>query len=170
MSWQAFEAFGDEQQFILEAIGEGTFLLEDEAADERPLATLRLDAPVPLSGIGPLAGGTLDVRMRLLGLIPSDDPDDDADGFGIMEQEVIVSGGDGAVLLVWRFGPNTGSLEISGSLRGGAKLDSVLLPTGYVPLEEIIRALIEGFGVPPQVEDWDGRLTAFDEEDEEDGA
>lgn len=42
---------------------------------------------------------------------------------------------------------------------GEFELDDLHLPTGYVPIEEIIRFCINDLGVPPRSDDWDERLT-----------
>ncbi|MFM9108978.1 MAG: hypothetical protein ACKOWF_20005, partial [Chloroflexota bacterium] len=123
-----------------------------------PGAALRMAEPAVLPPDGVLAGWTFDVRLRLLGLAPSWREDDDADGFGIVEQVATLAEPGGGARMTWRFGPNAGTLEIEGEVRGGPALGQIGLPTGFVPLEEIVRVLIEGFGVPPRVEDWRVRL------------
>lgn len=169
MTAERFEEFRREQEALLRLLGPADLLIQHGHPHERggegdliPVARLATRDPAPLGGEGPLRGGAVEVAMALRGLRAPIGPEDDADGFAIVEQIVTVRDAAGADLLAWRFGPNRGTLEVSGNLRGagGAALDGRLLPTGFVALDEIVRLLIEGFGAPATAADWRERLDA----------
>ena len=166
MTWVSFEAFRDEQQRIVECVGPAVLMLTDESADDRPIALMMPDDHIALAGDGPLDGCFLQLIMRLRGIPPV--PGDDADGFAIVEQTISVIDAAGESVIAWELQHNTrrgtiGQVRIRARLAGATGdsdgvPDSITLPTGYVPLEEIIRALVSDFGVLPRVSDWRERL------------
>ncbi|MGI9255190.1 MAG: hypothetical protein ACR2J8_15715 [Thermomicrobiales bacterium] len=162
MSHEPFLAFRDDLQRIAECVAPVEVILVPDDLPDRPAAIIRCEHPGPMIGTLPPGGATVDFRMRLVGLPPASNPEDDADGFAIVEQSVIVRDAERRDLLVWQFGPNDGTLQIAARLVTSLapSIAHIRFPTGYVPLEAIVRALIEQFGITPRVDDWETRLAS----------
>lgn len=160
-----FDRFRDEVQEVLSCICAGELTIEDFEDGGREGVTLSFVSPPKLAAMKLPSGTTLTVAFVAIGLPPDAEPD--AEGFAIVEQLVFVRDRNGRDLLTWAFGPNTGYLSVSGTMRGGVPLDSIKLPTGFVPIDEIAYLLIDRFGVRPLREDWATIIDPYGNGDDE---